>query len=142
MEYALLRPISTLKNFPKLPSALRQLSQIAYNNLCWSWDHGAIELFRRLDAEPWENSGHNPVHFVGNTEQSQLESATREEAFPALLSGVADQLDTYVRGEGIWFQREHAKDKDLLVAFFSAEFGITECLSISAENSQATPSSI
>jgi glycogen phosphorylase len=127
----LLKPISTLKVLPKLPPALRQLSQIAYN-LRWSWDHAAIELFRRLDADLWETYGHNPVLFLGTIEQSQLEAAARDEAFLAHLRGVADQLDTYVRGEGTWFQREHSKVKNFLVAYFSAEFGITECLSIFA----------
>jgi glycogen phosphorylase len=130
----LLKPIATLKVLPKLPAALGQLSQIAYN-LRWSWDHGAIELFRRLDAELWETSGHNPIVLLGSIEQSQLEAAAKDEAFLAHLSGVADQFAAYLRGEGSWFQREHAKDdkdKDLLVAYFSAEFGITECLSIFA----------
>ncbi len=127
----MLKPISTLKIRPKLPLALSQLSQIAYN-LRWSWDHAAIELFRRLDANLWETSGHNPILFLGTIEQSQLESAARDEAFLAHLRGVADQLDIYIRGEGTWFQREHAKDKDFLIAYFSAEFGITECLSIFA----------
>jgi starch phosphorylase len=127
----LLKAISTLKVLPKLPPALGQLSQIAYN-LRWSWDHAAIELFRRLDADLWETDGHNPVLFLGTIEQSLLESAARDEAFLAHLRGVADQLDTYVRGEGTWFQREHGTDKDFLVAYFSAEFGITECLSIFA----------
>jgi starch phosphorylase len=127
----LLKPISTLKILPKLPPALRQLSQIAYN-LRWSWDHAAIELFRRLDADLWETSGHNPVLFLGTIEQSQLESAAQDEAFLAHLRGVAEQLDIYVRGEGTWYQREHGNDKDLLIAYFSAEFGISECLSIFA----------
>jgi glycogen phosphorylase len=39
--------------------------------------------------------------------------------------------DLYVSGEGSWYKREHRKD-GLLAAHFSAEFGITECLSIFA----------
>ena len=127
----MLKPISILKILPKLPPELGELALIAYN-LRWSWDHAAIELFRRLDADLWETSGHNPVLFLGTIEQSQLESAAKDEAFLAHLRGVSDQLNIYVRGDGTWFQREHSNNKDFLVAYFSAEFGITECLSIFA----------
>jgi starch phosphorylase len=125
------KPISTLKILPKLPPALNQLNQIAYN-LRWSWDHAAIELFRRLDSDLWDVCGHNPVVLLGSIEQSQLEAAANDEAFLAHLHGVAEQLDHYTQGHATWFGREHAQHKNLLVAYFSAEFGITECLSIFA----------
>ena len=128
---SLLRALSTFKILPKLPPALLPLSQVAYN-LRWCWDHGAIELFRRLDADLWESCGHNPVLLLGSIEQSRLESAATDESFLAHLSGVTAQFDTYLKGEGTWFQREHAKDKNSLIAYFSAEFGITESLSIFA----------
>ena len=127
----MLRAISTLKILPKLPPALLQLSQVAHN-LRWSWDHAAIELFRRLDTDLWESCGHNPIVLLGSIEQSRLESAAKDEAFLAHLSGVAAQFNSYIKGEGTWFQREHTKNKDLLIAYFSAEFGIPECLSIFA----------
>ncbi|HEX4076204.1 MAG TPA: alpha-glucan family phosphorylase [Candidatus Acidoferrales bacterium] len=127
----MLKPVSTLKILPKLPPALLPLSGIAYN-LRWSWDHAAIELFRRLDSDLWETCGHNPVLFLGSIEQSQLESAANDEAFLAHLAGVSAQLQSYMTGENAWFRREHAEAKDMLVAYFSAEFGITECLSIFA----------
>lgn len=125
------KAISTLKIHPKLPGQLELLSRVAYN-LRWSWDHAAIELFRRLDSELWESTGHNPILLLGSIGQSRLEAAAVDEAFLAHLKGVADHLDAYVKGDGSWFRRERARDKDLLVAYFSAEFGITECLSIFA----------
>lgn len=127
----MLRPISTFKIRPSLPSPLAPLSEIAYN-LRWSWDHGAIALYRRLDADLWEASGHNAVLFLGSLQQSQLEAAAKDVAFLAHLKGVAEQFEEYTRGEGTWFQREHAQDTHPHVAYFSAEFGITECLSIFA----------
>ncbi|HWF40428.1 MAG TPA: alpha-glucan family phosphorylase [Candidatus Acidoferrales bacterium] len=127
----MLKPVSTLKVLPKVPAALGQLTQIAHN-LRWSWDHAAIELFRRLDADLWESCGRNPVVLLGSVEQSQLEEAAHDEAFLAHMRGVAEQLEHYIQGEATWFHREHAQQKELLVAYFSAEFGITECLSIFA----------
>ncbi len=127
----LLRPVSTLKVLPKLPAALKPLATIAYN-LRWSWDHGAIELFRRLDSDLWETSGHNPILLLGSIEQTQLEAAANDEGFLSHMHGVAEQLEEYVRGGETWFQREHGDKSDFLAAYFSAEFGITECLSIFA----------
>ncbi len=89
----------------------------------------AIELFRRLDRDLWETSGHNPVLLLGTVDQDALETAASDDSFLAHMRGVADTLKFYVSGEGSWYSRDHGKD-ELLVAYFSAEFGITECLSI------------
>ena len=127
----MLKPVSTLKVLPKLPAPLKPLATIAYN-LRWSWDHGAIELFRRLDADLWETSGHNPIRLLGSIEQAQLEAAAGDEGFLAHMRGVAEQLEEYLHGAETWFRRERGDKKDFLAAYFSAEFGITECLSIFA----------
>jgi starch phosphorylase len=126
-----MKPLSTFKVAPILPAPLKSLTTIAHN-LRWSWDHGAIDLFRRLDDRLWESSGHNPVLMLGSVEQSTLESAARDDSFLAHLRGIEKSLTHYLAGEGSWFRRANPEDDRLLVAYFSAEFGITECLSIFA----------
>jgi starch phosphorylase len=126
-----MRPVSTFTVRPSLPEPLRPLLRIAYN-LRWSWDHAAIDLFRRLGRDHWETCNRNPVLLLGTLEQSVLEAAAQDESFLAHLRGVANRLDGYLSGEGSWYRREHCAGNDLLVAYFSAEFGITECLSIFA----------
>ena len=69
---------------------------------------------------------------LGSIEQSVLEAAAKDDSFLAHLHGVSKHLDAYLSGQGSWYQREHAENNDLLVAYFSLEFGITECLSIFA----------
>lgn len=128
---AVLKPVATIKILPKLPPSLSPLLKIAHN-LRWSWDHAAIELFCRLDSELWESSGHNPILLLGTVEQSRLESAAQDEAFLSHMMGVATHLDAYLKADGTWFRREHASERGLIAAYFSAEFGITECLSIFA----------
>ena len=125
-----MKPIRTFKVRPHLPSPLLPLLRIA-NNLRWSWDHAAIELFRRLDHDLWETSAHNPVLLLGNADQRTLEKAAADDSFVAHMTGVAESLEVYLSGEGSWYSREHSQE-ELLVAYFSAEFGITECLSIFA----------
>jgi starch phosphorylase len=103
--------------------------------LRWSWDAGAVQLFLRLDRDLWETTGHNPVLLLGSVDQSVLEAAARDDSFLAHLQGVVDKLDSYASGEGTWYGREHKdkeKERGMVVAYFSAEFGLTECLSIFA----------
>ena len=127
-----MRPIRTFSVIPALPSAIEALRPIAYN-LRWSWSHDSIELFRRLDGELWEATGHNPVLMLGTIEQERLESASRDDAFLAHLRRVWEKFESYLRGESSWFQRlYHGAGDKPLIAYFSAEFGLTECLSIFA----------
>ena len=125
-----MKPFATFKVRPLLPEALQPLLRIAHN-LRWSWDAGAVQLFLRLDRDLWEASGHNPVLLLASADQAVLESAAHDDSFLAHLKGVVDKLDGYTSGVGTWYRREH-KEAQMVVAYFSAEFGITECLSIFA----------
>src|SRR5579872_312309 len=126
-----MKSIRTFNVRPSLPAVLQPLLRLAYN-LRWSWDHAEIDLFRRLDRDLWETCNRNPVLVLGSVQQSVLEAAAKDDSFLAHMKGVVDKLDTYVTGEGSWYRRNHPEERDMLVAYFSAEFGITECLSIFA----------
>jgi glycogen phosphorylase len=126
-----MKSIRTFNVRPSLPEALQPLLRIA-RNLRWSWDHAAIDLFRRLDRDMWETCNRNPVLLLGTVNQDNLEAAARDDSFVAHMKGVADKLDFYVSGEGAWYRREHGGEDNMVVAYFSAEFGLTECLSIFA----------
>lgn len=92
-----------------------------------------MELFRRLDSDLWEATGHNPVLLLGTIEQSKLEEAAADDAFLAHLARVKANLESYLGAESTWFGRTYGKAGDPpLIAYFSAEFGLTECLSIFA----------
>jgi len=127
-----MRPVHTFSVVPSLPQAIEGLRSIAYN-LRWCWSHESVALFRRLDRDLWETVGHNPVLLLGTIEQSKLEEAARDEAFLAHLARVESHLNSYLAAESTWFRRTHGSSGDLpLIAYFSAEFGLTECLSIFA----------
>lgn len=125
-----MKPIRIFSVTPSLPVPIEGLRQIAYN-LHWAWDHEAIELFRRLDSDLWESSGHNPVLMLGAIDQKRLEAAAADDSFLAHLQRVLGDLEAYVEGELSWFRKRHDPDPPL-IAYFSAEFGLTECLSIFA----------
>jgi starch phosphorylase len=127
----MVKPIRTFTVTPSLPASLERLRDLAYN-LRWAWDHATIELFRRLDSDLWEITGHNPVLMLGTIDQAQLEAAAADEGFLAYLEGVSQHFDGYMAGESTWFRRTCGVTEGPLVAYFSAEFGVTECLSIFA----------
>jgi len=126
-----MKPLGVFHVAPSLPPALEPLRRIAYN-LWWAWNHDAIELFRRLDSALWETSGHNPVLMLGSISQAQLDAAAHDEAFLAHVARVARDLENYLASETSWFRRVYGDAGNMLTAYFSAEFGLTECLSIFA----------
>ncbi len=127
-----MRPIQSFTITPSLPERLEPLREIACN-LRWAWNHDTIELFRRLDSDLWETSNHNPVLMLGTVEQARLEEAVADQGFLAHLDRVAENLDGYLTTQSTWFDREHEpEDGQPLVAYFSAEFAVTECLEIFA----------
>ncbi len=127
-----MRPVHTFSVVASLPKPIGGLRRIAYN-LRWCWGHDSVELFRRLDPDLWETSGHNPVLMLGTIQQAKLEQAATDDAFLAHLRRVESNLDKYLSSETTWFKRTYAHSGDQpLIAYFSAEFGLTECLSIFA----------
>ncbi|MBC7529763.1 MAG: alpha-glucan family phosphorylase [Chthonomonadaceae bacterium] len=116
---------------PDLPEPISKLHDIAHN-LRWAWDHESIELFRRLDRNLWEKTSHNPVKMLGTISQTRLKDAAQDEAFLAQLERVARSNYAYLNSTTTWFKRTHP---ELLtigfnIAYFSMEFGITECLPV------------
>ncbi len=129
-----MRMLKTFSVSPLLPSRLKVLQDLAHN-IWWAWHPNAIDLFRRLDNELWEQLNHNPVALLGTIEQEKLKAASEDEGFLAHMQRVLDEFETYMT-EPRWFQKtypEGLKDfqgNPLTIAYFSAEFGLTDCLPI------------
>ena len=124
-----MRPVRTFHVRPSLPERLRAIEELAHN-LRWSWDHDTIALFRRLDRDLWETCGHNPVLMLGSMSQERLAEAAQDEAFLAHLDRAMRRLDEYLEGSTTWHRRIAGAGPESLVAYFSMEFGLTECLPI------------
>jgi len=122
-----MRPVRTFEVKAALPPPLAALEEVALN-LRWSWDHETLSLFRRLDPELWEATGHNPVLMLGRMDQRRLEALAADEALLAHLERVKRDLDAYLTGNGTWYRKLFGATEKPLVAYFSMEFGLTECL--------------
>ena len=126
-----MKPAYTFTVIPRLPASLERLRELAHN-IRWAWNHDTIALFRRLDSDLWETSGHNPVRMLGTIDQKRLEESAADESFMAHFERVLEDFDGYLKNESNWFRKTHSEAGNALVAYFSAEFGLTECLSIFA----------
>jgi starch phosphorylase len=113
---------------PSLPEELAALQRIAYN-LWWSWDIEAINLFKRLDPELWQETRHNPVEMLGILQQATLDNLKADEGFMAHLRLVDEKLSEYLSAKS-WFEKVINGDKALHVAYFSMEFGLHESLPV------------
>ncbi len=128
-----LEPIYTFTTTPSLPTQLERLRDLAYN-FYWAWNHDIIMLFRQLDSDLWEETDHNPVLMLGTIDQEKLKAAIADDGFLAQLERISHHFDAYLVGQSTWFKRSHSSfaADSCLIAYFSAEFGVTECLSIFA----------
>jgi starch phosphorylase len=140
------RPLRTFTIVPSIPESLGRLRELALN-LRWAWDRETRDLFRRLDPQLWDGSRHNPVLMLGSVRQERLDEAAADDGFVAQYRRACERLDEYVgsgsRGNGQanggakngprpWFAQAHGSSEaaNLSVAYFSMEFGLTECLAI------------
>jgi glycogen phosphorylase len=111
---------------PSLPARLQCLNRLSLN-LRWSWHHPTIQVFRTLDPDLWEATGHNPRLMLSRIDQRRLAELCADEAFLAQIDRASANLDEYLAGAG-WFAAAHPEAGGIRVAYFSAEFGLTECI--------------
>ncbi len=113
---------------PSIPDELAGLEQLAYN-LLWCWDHEAIDLFRRLDEDLWEESFHNPIVMLNRLSQERFRTLLSDEAFLEHFARVRASYEKYLSETSTWFSK-FRRTTSPLIAYFSAEWGLTECLRI------------
>jgi starch phosphorylase len=123
-----MRPLRTFTVEPHLPEQLQPLVEIAHN-LWWSWHGDAQDLFRRLDSKGWEECYHNPVAMLGRMDQKRLLEMAADDGFLAHLQRIQKDLQFYVGRTG-WYGKTYGGDRQPKIAYFCAEYGISECMPI------------
>jgi glycogen phosphorylase len=112
-----------------LPNPLAPLRQLAYN-FRWAWRHETRELFREIDKVLWERVEHNPVQLLNQLSPSRIEALQNDRVFLARLEETNSELEQYMTGES-WFDRAYPDRRaETLIAYFCAEFGVSEALPI------------
>jgi glycogen phosphorylase len=108
-----------------LPEELLPLSQLV-TNLRWSWHAETRDLFEALDPELWRTCNGDPVQVLGEVSAERLATLARDRRFVRRLQDVVDDLEEYLSAPH-WYQ-SLGEGAPATVAYFSAEFGITEVL--------------
>lgn len=116
---------------PHLPQKLGKLLDIAYN-IWWIWNSDAVELFRRMDRDLWEEVYHNPIKMLGSISEQRLLELESDPSFIAHLEEVYQQLQKYLSVQS-WFQKEFSRNNpDCKIVYFSMEYGLLECIAMYA----------
>ncbi|MDO5555320.1 MAG: alpha-glucan family phosphorylase [Clostridia bacterium] len=114
---------------PQLPKKIEKLSDIS-NNLWWSWNTEFLKLFKRIDIDLWERCGKNPVKFLKQVEQEKLEIINNDSDFIKEYNKNVDNFEAYMNSKNTWFNKNYSENKNDLIAYFSAEYGLDEILPI------------
>ena len=123
--------MQTIRTFtikPALPEPLKDL-EFVVNNMFWSWNTEIANLFRRIDYDLWKQCVHNPVKMLGMVSQARLEDLARNDGFLYQLQQAVKKLRDALEAP-TWFDRVYDSSNKPVIAYFSAEFGIHECLPV------------
>jgi glycogen phosphorylase len=102
-----------------------ELSRFAHD-LLWTWQPRIEAVFRALDPELWRSTRQNPVLMLAQAgEAGVARAAERADFLAALEDARAASREYYQRNPR--FMDAHAP---MVIAYFSLEFGLAECLPI------------
>ncbi len=114
---------------PQLPKKIDQLDKIS-NNLWWAWNTEFLKLFKQIDIDLWESCQKNPVKFLKLVDQEKLENIAKDTSFLTQYSQNVSNFENYMKSKTTWFSKNYPENKDNLIAYFSAEYGLDQILPI------------
>src|SRR5215207_8793941 len=95
-------------------------------NLRWSWHPETRDLFETLDPGLWQSCGGDPVKALGEVSAERLAQLAKDRRFVRRLQDAVDDLEEHLTTPR-WYQ-SLGDEAPKSIAYFSAEFGITEVL--------------
>ena len=114
---------------PQLPKRIGRITEIA-NNLWWSWNTEFLRLFKIIDIDLWERCNKNPVKFLKAVDQEKLEKASKDVAFVKEYDKIVSNFDAYMNSKNTWFNSKYPDNRNDLIAYFSAEYGLDQTIAI------------
>lgn len=98
----------------KVPKDLAGLETIA-NNLWWSWNHSAINLYASIDEKKWEEVGNNPIALLDTLSYDEYQRLLNDSAFMKKFHEVEGSFKKYMK---------EPKKQDPSIAYFCMEYGL------------------
>ncbi len=99
----------------QLPQGLMPLRELA-NNLWWSWNRDAIELFRSIDQQRWANVEYNPIRLLDELSPAKANALLADQAFMNRVKAIDQAFKDYLKAKP-------AKGAPR-IAYFSMEYGL------------------
>ncbi len=106
---------------PKLPARLQPLFELS-QNLWWTWNDDAEELFERIDPAQWKRVEHNPVAFIEGLSMHRLQQLENDNAYCKQLDKVYKKFRDYMN--------KPPKPEPGKIAYFSMEYGMHDTVKI------------
>ncbi|HEY3170272.1 MAG TPA: alpha-glucan family phosphorylase [Thermoanaerobaculia bacterium] len=116
---------------PGLPPNLKPLVALS-RDLRWTWHPSIRVLFSSLDPKLWSEIRGNPAAFLRRLPPERLAAASEDPAFLASLNGLASDLALDDMSQALHPGVRGLWRRGSRIAYFSAEFGLTEALPIYA----------
>jgi glycogen phosphorylase len=114
-----------------LPERIGRLRELA-NDLWWTWNPQAREVFRSIDYAAWRATAHNPVRMLRQLPPELVAGAAGSAEFLALYDAAIAGLDRARRAGETWWAQRTGGAPQRPIAYFSAEFALHQSLPIYA----------
>ncbi len=103
---------------PTLPEGLAPLAELA-QNLWWSWNHDAIDLFKSIDPKKFEVVNFNPLALLDELGIERAKELLADKDFTAKMKRVHAEFRAYMKAPA---------KTDPLVAYFCMEYGLHQSM--------------
>ena len=118
--------INKITVVPKLPEEIIGLKELS-ENMWWTWNYKAQQLFKKIDETLWNTVQRNPVVFLKKVEQKKLNSAVADKDFMSLYHEVMNNFHIYLNeDQNTWFKKTHSHTSYGEIAYFCMEYGMHE----------------
>ncbi|GAF04030.1 alpha-glucan family phosphorylase [Saccharicrinis fermentans] len=104
----------------KLPERIQHLRDLS-QNLWWTWNYQATELFESIDKEIWISCGKDPIKLLERVNYDYLVELAETTDFVEELDKVYAMFRSYM---------DRPAQSDPSIAYFSMEYGINDVLKI------------
>lgn len=115
----------------ELTELIHGLNRLAHN-LWWTWNQEAQEIFQKLSPRAWQNLYHNAVAVLHEVSDMELRTRLQDPGFAQEVRSVLDQFEAYLQAPDTWAAEQASQLQGKPIAYFSAEFGLSETLPIAA----------
>ncbi len=106
---------------PNLPESLNPLTLLA-NNLWWTWNYEAAQLFKSISPQLWIEKEYNPISLIESLNIAQISELENNKEFIDNLNLVYSKFKSYM-------DKKSERDDDQ-IAYFSMEFGLHDTIKI------------